>query len=106
VDNVTAFDCQPLVATGSTQGTAAAIASDTVDATSTGTGQGCILPGGCYRIHFWNNNAGGGNPIAVYPPTGGTIDGSTVNAPTTVGPQTSKMFLEVTSGKWRTQNVN
>ena len=95
-----AFDCGSLVATGSTQGTAAAIANDTVSITSTGVGQGAILPGGCYRVLARNSNALGGNNISVYPPSGATIGTALVNVAVPVTPQNSILFIEISATHW------
>jgi len=103
---VLAFNCGTLVATGSTQGTAAAIATDTVSCTSTGANQGVILPAGCYRIIVWNNNAGGGNSIKVYPPSGAQILGLGTNNPATVAAGFAVQFVEIDATHWRTVNVN
>jgi hypothetical protein len=99
-DNVVTFDCQNLVATGSTQGTAALIASDTVNATSTGANQGIILPAACNRIVVKNANSSPGNAINVYPPSGAKISSSLANVAVPLPAGNIVMFVEITSTQW------
>lgn len=104
VDNVTNFNCGTIVAAGTTQGTATAIANDTVSATSTGANQGIILPAGCYRVVVHNANAGGGNGIIVYPPSGAKIGSNSTNQGVMVAAQGAAEFVEITSTQWRQVN--
>jgi hypothetical protein len=99
-DNVTTFTCGTIVAAGSTQGTATAIATDTVGVTSTGVNQGVILPAGCYRVTVRNNNAGGGNNINVYPPTGAKLAAILANMPFSLAAQGAYLFIEVSTTQW------
>ena len=101
VDNVISFLCQNLTAAGTTQGTAAAIASDTVNATSSSPNQGVILPSGCYRVIVTNGNSPGGNSINVYPPSGAKISALSTNQASPLAQGSTVMFLEVTSTQWR-----
>jgi hypothetical protein len=99
-DNVIGFNCGTLVATGTTQGTAALIASDTVSVTSTGANQGIILPAGCYRVVVRNQNTAGGAAINVYPPSGAKIGGTTTNTPVNLAAQAGILLCEVTATQW------
>jgi hypothetical protein len=105
-DNVIAFNCGTLVATGTTQGTAAAIAFDCVSVTATSTNNGVILPAGCYRIVVENDTAPGGATVNVYPPSGAKISGGTVNAsfPVSVGGVVE--FFEITATQWRQRTLS
>ena len=72
-------------AAGSTQGTATAITSSYNIVTTAAAGTGVILPTPVtpfgYNVTVLNRGA---NPVIVYPQTGGSIDGGTVNAGVTV----------------------
>jgi hypothetical protein len=99
-DNVISFDCATIVAAGSTQGTATAIASDSVKVTTTGIGQGVLLPAGCYRVAVWNADSIGGHPVNVYPPSGAQINGHAVNNPASLSIQTASLFIQLPGGLW------
>jgi hypothetical protein len=97
---LTSFSCSTVVAAGSTQGTATAINDDSVSATSTGSGQGVILPAGCYRIVVRNANGLGGNSINVYPPSGASLGTLPTNTALSINAGQSVLCCEVTSTQW------
>jgi hypothetical protein len=97
---MTTFGCSTIVAAGINQGTATMIGNDTVSATSTGAGQGVILPAGCFRVIVRNSNAGGGNPINVYPPSGAKIAALATNQAQVVIAGGCTMFAEITATQW------
>ena len=101
-DNVTTFTCATLVATGSTQGTAAALAADDTSVTSTGVAQGVILPAQCARLVVRNANGVGGNTILVYPNSGATITTSLVNVGTPISAGAALGFVEFSATHWGT----
>lgn len=69
-----------LVATGTTQATALALAKDNNFVGTTALNTGVILQANLHagdEIYVFN---GGANPLLVYPPVGGTINGGAANA--------------------------
>lgn len=84
VQSTRAFAINGTVATaltgaGTTQATATALASATNVFGTTALSTGARLPAGNLGDEVFIRNAGA-NPLAVYPPVGGTINGGTLNA--------------------------
>lgn len=74
-----------LVAAGNNQATAYAMERATLQAFLTvASGAGVIIPAGMNPGEEFKIFNGGANALLVYPPTGGTISGGAVNAPTSV----------------------
>jgi hypothetical protein len=97
-ENVVTFTCSSYVAAGSTQGTATLIAADTATITSTGVGQGVILPAGCYRVVLRNLNAV--NQIAVYPPSGAKLGAVAINTALPLAAGATFLYCEVSATQW------
>jgi hypothetical protein len=92
------FACGTLTATGSTQGTAAAIVKDHTDVT-TGTLQfGVILPSACDRLVI--HNVGPSLSCTVYPPVGESISPNMVNVGFSVLNGQTYMFVRQANGVW------
>jgi hypothetical protein len=81
-----------ITATGSTQGTAYVLTSDTSTITTCASGAGVVLPTGIGREITVINR--GANALLVYPASGYAIDGTATNAP-----------VSVPSNGWLTVNV-
>lgn len=70
-----------LIATGTTQAAAMLISTDRSIFISVPSGSGARLPVGDENDSYWVNNSDPFNDLRLYPPTGGTINGGTVNQP-------------------------
>lgn len=89
-----------IAATGSTQGTAAALSkqppNNKITSATAGSADGVILPvgnGSSQLVIVQNETA---VDVKVYPPSSGAIGGGTVNAPVTLAAHTSAIFIGTT----------
>lgn len=92
-----------LAATGSIQGDAAAITKKFTNATAADGAKGVILPAnpgtsGSRLLVVYNSVAANG--LKVYPPTSGTINGGSANAPVTIEGLTTAIFMSSDATNW------
>lgn len=82
-----------LAAAGSVQGDATAITNAISTVTTTGAGQGVILPSTASTndLYFIRNN--GSNSLNIYPPSGGTVAGGAANAPLSLAGGLYTLFI-------------
>jgi hypothetical protein len=86
-----------LTAAGSTQGTALALTNNISVITTAAASTGVRLPSTVAGTLFVVVNRGA-NPITVYPPTGGTIDGGATNAGVALAITTAARFVATAAG--------
>ena len=90
-----------ITAAGTNQATATALTNTVNIVTSVATGTGVVFSGtptGVYRIVVNK----GVNPLAVYPASGGYIDGNAINVPVTIPVGGFVQFYGSTSTQWYT----
>jgi hypothetical protein len=98
------YGTQTLAATGTTQGTAAAITSDMVKATTSTGNTGIILPAtGGLKIEI--HNAGPSIGLNVYPPSGGSICTGSVNMPIPVNNSFGTILSSIDGVHWYVVNT-
>lgn len=96
---VTQTSNQAIVAAGTTQGTATAITANTAIVTTTGAGQGVVLPATAgARVAVMNNDST--NSISVYPQSGAKISGNVTNAAITVSIGHGVLLVWFSSTQW------
>ena len=93
---------QTVTAAGTTQATALAVPSNRVIVSSVPSGTGVILVTTIPETRIFNRDAS--NPLLVYPPTGGTIEGLAANAPVQINAGVDSQCTLAGSGAWRCSN--
>jgi hypothetical protein len=91
-----------LTAIGTNQASGFPLANDADHQfTTVGSGTGATLPAARLpsRVTIWN---GGGNTLAVYPPSGGKINDGSTNASVTLGAGSGASFFAVDLATWYT----
>lgn len=93
-----------LIATGGTQATALALATEWAEITTTPAGSGVLLRGFGAGVPSTVFNVGG-NTLKVYPPVGGQIDALGVNAPYGLVNNKMQAFNQTSPSQWRSTQL-
>lgn len=103
-NGVLVFSTQSGSASGTTQGTAAPITAEWFVSDPTPANSGArlrsVVPGSYTTV--FNQ---GVNPLRVYPPTGGRIDGLAVNAPYVLAADKMQVFYQTSPVQWLSQQL-
>lgn len=87
-------------ATGTTQSTAAPLTSEWSVISTVPVNSGVILPSTIapFDVRIWN---AGVNPLRIYPPVGGRVDGLSINTPYVLPAARAQVFSQLSINQWR-----
>ncbi|MCX8090598.1 MAG: hypothetical protein N3I86_06620 [Verrucomicrobiae bacterium] len=94
------FNTGTVAAAGTTQATAAPLAYTVNHVTGADSTKGVRLPSSRPGTLVVVYNATAAQTLAVYPPTGGSINGGTTNAATTLAALTPGIFVATSATNW------